>query len=153
MYHIFAPMSSTVGADACKSSGKSFNMTGTFFISLLKEGTDIKIVHIVDSMAPGTDKMTMRICTGIKMVCPAYARNFADPAHFGQEIQIPVDGSQTDIRELIPDIIVDDISRRVICAAGKKLHDTLSLAAVFMSAQKIPPFPKTNIVIIIIFII
>ena len=139
-------MSRTVTADARETPGKTRDLPRAFLFCLGDKRFDIQILKINDPVAAGADEMAMIICPCVKMVGTLKARKLADLTKLGQQIQVAVHGSQTDIRISHPHIFVNDIRGRVVGAPLQKAEDRFSLTAVFVRCHGIPPLRQKRLV-------
>ena len=74
--------------------------------------------------------MVVRMHISIKTVRTCPCRDLLDLADLRKQIEVAVNGSQTDIRKFLPDILIDCLSGRMVISVGKEILNGLPLSAV-----------------------
>lgn len=83
------------------------------------------------TVAFGTDKMMMPGGVAVETVSSSVSGDFHDLAQIGEKSQVPVNGSQADVRKFLPDIHIDGIGGGMVRPGGEESLDTFSLFASF----------------------
>ena len=96
-------------------------------------GNIIHICHfnILNTVAVGADKVTVRFGIAVKSVRAVSSGNFGNFPKLHQERQIPVYSSQTDIGELFFDPGINSIGGWMFMTILNKFPDAFPLPAVF----------------------
>lgn len=102
----------------------------------------LKILHfqILHAPAAGADKVTVGIGPAVETVGSAKAFKLLDFSNIGQEREIAVNSSKTDIGIYDLHIFIYRICGRMIRTGHKKFLDGFSLTAVFQCGHKLTPF-------------
>lgn len=101
-------------------------------------------MDIQHSLAGGTEKMIVRTDISVKSVAPVRSRNLYCFSEIGQQVQISIDGSKTDVWKFLFDMHINSIRGGMFIRRCQIILDGFSLSAVFQSSQVTFSFQNNN---------
>lgn len=121
----------TVPADSVEMRHIILDLARTALLGRLHDAVDTRHIQVHNPMAFGTDKMMMPGGVAVETVSSSVSGDFHDLAQIGEKSQVPVNGSQADVRKFLPDIHIDGIGGGMVRPGGEESLDTFSLFASF----------------------
>ena len=121
----------TVPADSVEMRHIILDLARTALLGRLHDAVDTRHIQVHNPMAFGTDKMMMPGGIAVETVSSSVSGDFHDLAQIGEKCQVPVNGSQADVRKFLPDIHIDGIGGGMVRSGGEESLDTFSLFASF----------------------
>jgi len=118
------------------------NLAGTALLGSLHDTVDVRHIQIHNPVTLGTDKVMMPGGVAVETVSPSVCGDLHNLAQIREKSQVPVNGSQADVRKFLPDIHIDGIGGRMVRPGGQKGLDTFSLLASFQISHSIFSFRK-----------
>lgn len=106
----------TVRADAAETGIHSLDPAVKALFCLRKQVFQTIERKICYAAAAGTDKMTVSGSVRVKVIDAVAYMEPQDLASVRQQRQVAVNGTQTDVRIFLPDILIDNVGGRVIFA-------------------------------------
>ena len=109
-----------------------------FFYSAVEVST-CHLEHIIQTVhlqighaaAFGTDKMAVQGSISIKVIDTVTHLKSLYFSPVRQQRQIAIDGSQTDVRKFLPDVLINYVRGGMVLARHQKVVDELPLSTVF----------------------
>ena len=120
-----------VPADSVEMRHIVFNPARAALLGSLHDAVDVRHVQIHDPVTFGTDKMMMPGGVAVETVRSSVCGDLHDLAQIREKSQVPVNGSQADVRKFLPDIHIDGIGCGMVRPGGQESLDTFSLLASF----------------------
>ena len=120
-----------VPADSVEMRHIILDLARTALLGRLHDAVDTRHIQVHNPMAFGTDKMMMPGGVAVETVSSSVSGDFHDLAQIGEKSQVPVNGSQADVRKFLPDIHIDGIGGGMVRPGGEESLDTFSLFASF----------------------
>ena len=88
-------------------------------------------VHVHDFSTVSATEMTVRFSVGVKAYAAVRGDDFVYVSQIGEQIQISIDSTETDVGKFFPDMHVYCIGRWMGCGRNEIIFNSLSLSAVF----------------------
>jgi hypothetical protein len=121
----------TIAAESVKTSGLSVYSAVKCLLGLGEHIIHAVKLQICHTTAVRADKMTVTGSIRVKMVNAVAYLQALYFSSVGEKRQIAVDGSQTDIRIFLPDVLIHNVGGGMILAGHQKAMDKLPLPTVF----------------------